>query len=170
MNICPPEYFPYVQPDQEIIQLNNFDMMSPEMINTIKKQLPMFVDVVRVFEAQPKLPYKFPYSYDSPTTVQCDKLPKLPIGVTLPMIKTQYNKVAKKLGAEIPFPEVEYNYTMLYIILLLVLVVVVVAIYAIPQPSRQSKLSVQEQSPLMNYQSNEPQKQSKTGADGIYGY
>ena len=136
---CPDDVLPYVQPDDEIRELSKFDLMTPEMLDFGKRHMPIFFDAVRVFEAQPKLPYKFPYSYDSPNPIQCNSIPKLPDGVTLPMIKTQYNKVAKKLGTTIPFPDDEkkkdYNYTMLYIILLLIVVVVVAVIYAMSQPS-----------------------------------
>ena len=133
---CPKDVLGYMQPDEEIKVLSNYDLLTPEARDFIKRIMPMFFDAVKVLEAQPTLPYKFPYSYDSPNTIQCNSIPKLPDGVTLPMIKTQYNKVAKKLGLDIPFPEVEYNYTMLYIILLLLLVVVVAVIYAASRPSK----------------------------------
>ena len=139
---CPKDVLQYMQPDREIIELSKIDLMEPELRDFSKRMMPMAFDAVKVLEAQPTLPYKFPYSYDSPNTIQCNSIPKLPDGVTLHMIKTQYNKVAEKLGLDIPFPEaakqaeVEYNYTMLYIILLLLLVVVVAVIYA---ASRRSK-------------------------------
>ena len=139
---CPKDVLLYMQPDKEIRELSKIDLMEPELRDFSKRMMPMAFDAVRVFESQPKVPYKFPYSYDSPNTIQCNSIPKLPDGVTLHMIKTQYNKIAEKLGLDIPFPEaakqaeVEYNYTMLYIILLLLLVVVVAVIYA---ASRRSK-------------------------------
>ncbi len=104
--------------------------------NEAKAALMLIIDSVKVLETPPTLPYKFPYSYDSPTTVQCDSLPTLPTGVTLLMVKQQLNEASKIMGLTLPFPEVEYNYTMLYIILLLVLVVVVVAIYAMTRSSK----------------------------------
>ena len=136
---CPKDVLPYIQPDDEIRELSKFDLMPPEVLDYVKKLVPMAFDAVRVFESQPKFPYKFPYSYDSPNTIQCNSIPKLPDGVTLPMIKTQYNKVAKKLGIAIPFPEVEYNYTMIYIILLLIVVVVVASTYSMAPSSTQVK-------------------------------
>ena len=136
---CPKDVLPYMPPDEEIRELSKIDLMTPEMRDFVKRMMPIFFDAVRVFESQPKFPYKFPYSYDSPNTIQCNRIPKLPDGVTLPMIKTQHNKVAKKLGLAVPFPEVEYNYTMIYIILLLVVVVIIASTYSMVPSSNQPK-------------------------------
>ena len=93
------------------------------------------LNAIRVLEKKPTLPYVFPYEFDNEwPAVNCDKLPTLPTGVTLPMVKKQLNEVSQIMGLAIPFPD--YNYTMLYIILLLLLVVVVAVIYA---ASRRSK-------------------------------
>ena len=153
---CPKDVLPYLQPDEEIRELSKIDLMEPELLNLVKRMMPMAFDAVRVFESQPKVPYKFPYSYYSPNPVQCINTPTLPDGVTLPMIKTQYNKIAKKLGLDIPFPEVEYNYTMIYLILLLV--VVVAASYLMIPSSKLVKgngmyggSDPSDQSPMMTY-------------------
>ena len=129
-----PSVLTYIE-DREMIGIRNKIVIPPDILIEIRKKFLIDVEVVKVFEAQPKLPYKFPYSYDSPNPVQCSSLPKLPTGVTLLMVKKQYNEVSQFLGLGIQFPEVEYNYTMLYIILLLIVVVVVAVIYAMSQPS-----------------------------------
>ena len=152
---CPKDVLPYLQPDEEIRELSKIDLMEPELLNLVKRMMPMAFDAVRVFESQPKVPYKFPYSYYSPNPVQCINTPTLPDGVTLPMIKTQYNKIAKKLGLDIPFPEVEYNYTMIYIILLLIVVVVVASTYSMAPTSNQGKPGTGVyggESPMMTYE------------------
>ena len=153
---CPKDVLLYMQPDKEIRELSKIDLMEPELRDFSKRMMPMAFDAVRVFESQPKVPYKFPYSYYSPNPVQCISTPTLPDGVTLPMIKTQYNKIAKKLGLDIPFPEVEYNYTMIYLILLLV--VVVAASYLMIPSSKLVKgngmyggSDPSDQSPMMTY-------------------
>ena len=155
---CPKDVLPYLQHDEEIRELSKIDLMEPELLNLVKRMMPMAFDAVRVFESQPKVPYKFPYSYYSPNPIQCINTPTLPDGVTLPMIKTQYNKIATKLGLDIPFPEVDYNYTMIYIILLLV---VVVAASYLMIPSLKSVKSKEgmyggaypsDQSPVMTYE------------------
>ena len=94
------------------------------------------VDTIRLLEKKPTLPYKFPYQSDNKDwpSVNCDKLPTLPTGVTLPMVKKQLNERAEIMGLTIPFPD--YNYTMIYIILLLLLVVVVAVIYTMSRPSK----------------------------------
>ena len=125
--------------DREMIGIRNKIVIPPEHLIEIRKKFLIDVEVVKVFEAQPKLPYKFPYSYDSPNPVQCNSLPTLHTGVTLIMVKKQYNEVSQFLGLGIQFPEVEYNYTMLYIILLLIVVVVVAVIYAMSRPSKPGK-------------------------------
>jgi hypothetical protein len=106
-------------------------------INKSKNLFNLDVDAIKIVETPPTLPYKFPYSFTQASQInQCDKLPTLPDGVTLHMVKKQLNERAKIMGLTIPFPEVEYNYTKLYIILLLLLVVVVVAIYAMTRSSK----------------------------------
>ena len=93
------------------------------------------LNTIRVLEKKPTLPYKFPYEFDNEwPAVNCDKLPTLPTGVTLPMVKKQLNERAEIMGLTIPFPD--YNYTMIYIILLLLLVVVVAVIYTMSRPSK----------------------------------
>ena len=97
--------------------------------------MPKLFDAVRVIEAKPTIPYKFPYSFNTPTDMQCNSIPKLPDGVTLPMIKKQYNKIAWKLGIAIPFPEIAItvpeiekeivtDYNKWFIIFLFILVVI----------------------------------------------
>ena len=137
-NSCPSE-IQYGSPEQ----LSEMSAKWATVPNDVKKMATdgfnIELDTIRVFEKQPTLPYKFPYSFtNSFPAVDCDKFPTLPAGVTLPMVKKQLNKRAQIMGLTIPFPEEEkkkdYNYTMLYIILLLVVVVAV--IYAMSQPSK----------------------------------
>ena len=138
-NSCPSE-IQYGSPEQ----LSELSAKWATVPNDAKKMATdafnIDLDTIRVFEKQPTLPYKFPYSFtNSAPAVDCDKFPTLPAEVTLPMVKTQLNKRAQIMGLTIPFPDDEkkkdYNYTMLYIILLLIVVVVVAVIYAMSQPS-----------------------------------
>ena len=102
--------------------------------------MPKLFDAVRVIEAKPTIPYKFPYSFNTPTDMQCNSIPKLPDGVTLHMIKKQYNKIAWKLGIAIPFPEIEDSTD--YTFLLLVLFVLVVCGYTFARISASTKSAV----------------------------
>ena len=97
--------------------------------------MPIIFDAVRVFESKPKIPYKYPYSFNTPTDMQCSIIPRLPPGVTLEMVKKQYNETARKLGIAIPFPEIAItvpeiekeivtDYNKWFIIFLFILVVI----------------------------------------------
>lgn len=77
-----------------------------EAIEGLRERFLISIEVIKVFEAQPKLPYKFPYTFDNPDSVMCDKLPILPKGVTLLMIKKQMNEISQLIGLGIQFPEV----------------------------------------------------------------
>ena len=103
-----------------------WDNSHPDMRMLFTKMIPLAADDIKILEAQPKLPYKYPYSYESKDVLECDKHPTLPDGVTIPMLKKQLNAMAAVMKVKAPFPEIESSdyksyyksyYTIFYIIL-----------------------------------------------------
>jgi hypothetical protein len=109
---------------------SDWQTYSPEMRMLLSATtIPLMVDAVKILEAKPALPYKYPYSYESKDGITCDKYPTLPDGITIPMLKKRINEMARIMETKIPFPEIEpSDYTMYYIILIVLIVVVAMSI------------------------------------------
>ena len=82
-----PNVIQYTNPEQLKAEYSSWDSMTAAKLDMVKKRMPIIFDAVRVFEANPKIPYKYPYSFNTPTDMQCSIIPRLPPGVTLEMVK-----------------------------------------------------------------------------------
>ena len=79
---------------------------SPTLRSFYRENFPIMVETVKIFEAQPKLPYNFPYTFDNPDSITCNALPTAPSGVTLSMMKKQLNDISQFIELGVQFPEV----------------------------------------------------------------
>ena len=136
----------YKNPKQLKAEYSSWDIMPAAKLDMVKKGMPIIFDAVRVFEANPKIPYKYPYSFNTPTDMQCSIIPRLPPGVTLEMVKKQYNETARKLEIAIPFPEIEKeivtDYNKWFIIFLFILVVIETFLLLMPCKCKKSAVSL----------------------------
>ena len=159
---CPSEL--RYAPSDEILKLASmWDTLPPEIRNMTLYELPLYVDAVKTLDAQPALPYKYPYTIKTESTIMCDKYPTLPTGVTIPMMKKQLNELYKIAKLEQPFPdskppkskesEVNYaDYTIFYIIL--VVLVAFTVMYKMSNASTNSLYQTPEYNGVSEYYDN----------------
>jgi hypothetical protein len=135
-----------------------WDKLPLEIRNMNIFELSMYVDAVKTMEAQPAIPYKYPYTIKTESTVMCDKYSTLPAGVTIPMMKKQLNELYKIAKLEQPFTdknkkeEYTYDYTIFYIIF--VILVAFTIMYKMSSASTNSLYQKPEYNGVSEYYTN----------------